>query len=467
MAGRQSEITETGAGAFPAASGALPRTTDPFPPTVLDLDAPATPVRRAPFSDNPTLGIRGLRTQQRILDAALTVFDEHGYDRTALEQIAQVAGCSRASIYQYFSGKEDVFRHLSGTVAHLLGASTTALDPVTADGAGLAALRGWVDRYATVHTRYEPVFRGFTAAASTDPELMGGAMAVAERNIAIFLARIDGPALPPRALERVTRLLHAGIGRTFELASILRSVAPEVYSHERVDAAVAAVMHRCLFGLDVDVNGAAGRGPRPPATRLGPEFRAIYDRWQALEREADQPGRRALASLLAAGDEVVVSNGYQGTRVDHVVAAASVSRGAFYRYFANIDDFVRVVALRAGAEISAVVAQIPDGHDRAALRRWLRRYREVQSANDAQISVFSEAIEVTLRDERAGVIDWGRRRMATLVAGRDFGDDDVDALVLLAMVSGFGSSIDETIDVEAAMIVVERGFLGRTNGGPP
>jgi len=432
--------------------------------SIIDLDAPATPMRRAPFSDNPNLGVRGLRTQQRILDVALEVFEEHGYDRATLEQIAKAAGCSRASIYQYFSGKEDVFRHLSGTVAHLLGASVTALGPVTAGESGLRSLKTWVGRYAAVFSRYEPVFRAFGPAAALDPELVAGATTVAERNIGLFLARVDGASLAPRHLERVTRLLHAGISRTFELASILGTAAPDVYTRERVDTALATVMHRSLFGLEPVVNAHVVDGAHPPPLPLGPEFRRVYDRWRTLEREAEQPGRRALASLLAAGDEVVINNGYRGTRVDQVVAGARVSRGAFYRYFTNIDDFVRVVALRAGAEISTVVAQIPTTADRAALRRWLRRYREVQAANDAQIGVFSEAIEIALRDERASVIDWGRKRMASVLTDRPFGDIDVDALVMLGMVSAYGSAGDEQ-DVDAALLIVERGFLGRSNGG--
>ena len=113
----------------------------------------APPVRRAPYSDNPTVGTRGLRTQQRILDAALQVFGEHGYERSTLDKIGQVAGCSRVSIYQYFSGKDDVFRHLAGQVARQMRASAEALEPLTADDAGWAALRAWVVRYADIHAR--------------------------------------------------------------------------------------------------------------------------------------------------------------------------------------------------------------------------------------------------------------------------------------------------------------------------
>src|SRR5260370_40085137 len=89
--------------------------------------------RRAPFSDNPQVGARGQRTQQRILDAALRAFGEEGYHACSIDRITKLARCSRASFYQYFSRKEDVFRYLAGQVDRQLRASPEALDPLTAD----------------------------------------------------------------------------------------------------------------------------------------------------------------------------------------------------------------------------------------------------------------------------------------------------------------------------------------------
>ena len=62
-------------------------------------------VRRAPFGDNPTVGLRGASTQRRILDAALEVFAEHGYHDARVELITEAAGCSRPAFYQYFSSQ--------------------------------------------------------------------------------------------------------------------------------------------------------------------------------------------------------------------------------------------------------------------------------------------------------------------------------------------------------------------------
>ena len=48
-------------------------------------------VRRAPFSDNPRVGARGQRTQQRIVDAALRVFGEDGYHQCGVARITELA----------------------------------------------------------------------------------------------------------------------------------------------------------------------------------------------------------------------------------------------------------------------------------------------------------------------------------------------------------------------------------------
>lgn len=48
--------------------------------------------------------------REQILAAALQVFGRYGYRRTSMELIAQAAGVSRPAIYQYFGGKEEVFR---------------------------------------------------------------------------------------------------------------------------------------------------------------------------------------------------------------------------------------------------------------------------------------------------------------------------------------------------------------------
>ena len=47
--------------------------------------------------------------RRRLLDAALEVFAEHGFDTANLDQVAAAAGLTKGAIYSNFTGKDDLF----------------------------------------------------------------------------------------------------------------------------------------------------------------------------------------------------------------------------------------------------------------------------------------------------------------------------------------------------------------------
>lgn len=53
-----------------------------------------------------------MTTKERILDEALTLFAENGYDGTGVEQIAEKVGIKAPSLYKHFKGKEDILNAL-------------------------------------------------------------------------------------------------------------------------------------------------------------------------------------------------------------------------------------------------------------------------------------------------------------------------------------------------------------------
>ena len=70
-------------------------------------------VRRASYgAASPVVGARGARTRQQIVDVALQLFAERGFHGTVVEDIARSVGISRATLYQYFASKEEIFREL-------------------------------------------------------------------------------------------------------------------------------------------------------------------------------------------------------------------------------------------------------------------------------------------------------------------------------------------------------------------
>ncbi|MBQ9567200.1 MAG: TetR/AcrR family transcriptional regulator, partial [Lachnospiraceae bacterium] len=53
-----------------------------------------------------------MSTKEKILDAALTLFAENGYDGTSVEQIARIVGIKAPSLYKHYKGKEDILNAL-------------------------------------------------------------------------------------------------------------------------------------------------------------------------------------------------------------------------------------------------------------------------------------------------------------------------------------------------------------------
>src|SRR5262245_5188461 len=269
---------------------------------------PGAVLRRAPFSDNPEVGARGQRTQARILDAALQVFGEGGYHSGSVDQIAKLAGCSRVSFYQYFSSKEDVFQHLTGQVARQLSVSAEALSPLTPDQAGWDAIREWVARHGEIYGRYESVFHAFQAASESDAAVATGSARWREGLLAKVRARLQTSTLPPRQLDPVLGLLLSGLTRAQDVTHILRSAAPDAYDDDRVNDALADVIHRSLFGLDEAVNVHPPAPTRPRVLRFDPQVRAAFAD-AVSPPELTEAGQRTYAALLASGREVFLQRG--------------------------------------------------------------------------------------------------------------------------------------------------------------
>ena len=52
-------------------------------------------------------------TRERILDVALELFVEHGYEKSSLREIADRLGVTKAALYYHFKSKEDIVRSFS------------------------------------------------------------------------------------------------------------------------------------------------------------------------------------------------------------------------------------------------------------------------------------------------------------------------------------------------------------------
>jgi TetR/AcrR family fatty acid metabolism transcriptional regulator len=188
----------------------------------------------------------------RLLESAATCFARSGYDATSMEEVAEAAGVSKGSLYDYFDNKEDLFYAVFDWVQRRLGEATVAqfapglsaseqilrgvdagiagmaeqigLYPVSLEVWAAAARSGTRGRFADAMRRLYAQYRALFA------ELMRAGQASGEfatnLNVAslsaVLVGAIDGmllqywldPSFDPRAVAREFLLVFlAGIAR--------------------------------------------------------------------------------------------------------------------------------------------------------------------------------------------------------------------------------------------------------------
>lgn len=59
-----------------------------------------------------------MKTKDRIIDEALTLFSQNGYDSVSVEQIASAVGIKAPSLYKHYKGKKDIFQAVLDEMSH-------------------------------------------------------------------------------------------------------------------------------------------------------------------------------------------------------------------------------------------------------------------------------------------------------------------------------------------------------------
>ena len=230
---------------------------------------------------------------------------------------------------------------------------------------------------------------------------------------------------------------------------------------------------------------AAGRARR--ATTEVPRGGKSQGPPRALRRQ----GQATRDKLLAAAVPALAESGYHATRVDDVVRLAGVSHGAFYLYFANMEDLFRALAEQCAddcAELAESLGDVPvDESGQAVLRTWLAEYLDFYRRYGVVIRAWAEN-QVTDRSlAKLGTVSFGRiattLRASIEGAGRSAGSGrgkapraaEVDARAravelradaLLAMIERFSYVIttrdlgfDDDKVLDDLSLLVHRGFF--------
>lgn len=68
-----------------------------------------------PAKTPPEVAVSSNDAEQRLMESALVLFSDKGYDGTSIREIIEGAGVTRPVLYYYFENKEDLFRRLLET----------------------------------------------------------------------------------------------------------------------------------------------------------------------------------------------------------------------------------------------------------------------------------------------------------------------------------------------------------------
>jgi AcrR family transcriptional regulator len=110
---------------------------------------------------------RGEETRERILDVALELFNEQGYEGTSLREIAERLGVTKAALYYHFKSKEEILLALHLRL-HVLGRAVLGQFDLADDVAIAAAWPNLIQTFIAwvlenrdlvlVHTRNQRAF---------------------------------------------------------------------------------------------------------------------------------------------------------------------------------------------------------------------------------------------------------------------------------------------------------------------
>lgn len=189
-------------------------------------------------------------TTSQLIDAAIEVFSERGFDKAGVAEIARRAGFTTGAIYSRWSGKREMLVAavdvvMSHHLLHLLGGTTMSAPDVLASlGADLVITDDEASRAllleAFVTARRDPQFAAMLQRQIADDESRLNAIVVA--------GQADGYIDPELSTEAIVTLCQA-IGLGFVLRRVVSRPLPEPSEwNTLIERLIAAVEPTALPG---------------------------------------------------------------------------------------------------------------------------------------------------------------------------------------------------------------------------
>jgi AcrR family transcriptional regulator len=155
----------------------------------------------------------------RLMEAAITLFEQQGYDETTVAEIAESAGLTKRTFFRHFADKREVLFQGAGELEQLWVAGVADAPP---DASALAAVLAGLESVAAIFAERQQFARLRARIIATHPELQ-------ERELIKLqtLAAAVAAALEARGVLHNPAVLAAQMGVTVFHVAFARWVAQD------------------------------------------------------------------------------------------------------------------------------------------------------------------------------------------------------------------------------------------------
>lgn len=434
--------------------------------------------RRASYGpSSPLIGVRGASTRKRITAVSLDLFGRFGYFDTSVDAIAKAADISRATLYQYFRGKDDIFLELLEECRAALYRVARRIGPLGPDSTGFDNLHWWLGEWSWVFEKYSTMFVQWSAVGSMDNamrEQITRSIRDYNHRIADRL-RASANGLDPEAAAMVTTglvhdvnlLVHTGRAYDRSPQDVIDTLS--VFLQFMVfPETPATVLSEHQLHVAPDITCDIGTVPVPAK----PDVAKL-----SLQAKTEALSSRSAATVDAiarAGAAQFNAVGYRRTSVEDIVERAGVARGTFYKYFSDKVDLCGALSVEwcdAQERLADAARRMNPLAEDGTVVNWLSASFDVYEKHFGLIEAWSAGL--TDSETIAALGDFGQAQLDAAISGT-FADATkpypfdpvISALIVRALSTSVLKKADEILEpttrdalVDLAACCIRRGFF--------
>jgi len=359
---------------------------------------------------------KGQRTKQLILEKAVEVFREEGFQEGSIVMIASRIGMTPSSIYKYFSNKEAIYNELATTFKKLM----------------IQRIRGAVDNRLDVPANITNIVKTY--------------ISTIRDNVALY------------DTFRQVEFVNLGLAKEYyrELTGTIKSCldarAREAIDTETVAYAIVGSIYLVVIQA---VIWGDGTGVTPeeivPFILHGIDARGDFVPYLLPRRRCDEPQQTATSqgeitkrTIMKTAEHLFGRNGYHKTHITDIATASDVGLGTIYLYFHSKKEIL--------AELVGRVNHLL----RACSSEYIKPYTDRRAVENAGFQAFFNVFEDRGEDYRivreAEFVDksigiWYYRRIAESyqkgleIAIQKGEVNDIDPLLLSYALMGVGHTV--------------------------